>query len=174
MKPKYQSIQKWFPIKTYQNNHITLKNGKDVQIFSVEPMNFSLKSSQEQEKILKQYQNCLKACDIDMEIVIQTDRLNIEKHFDYILQFSKEEPELSEMAENYLEFIRFIVKQRESVTRKFYLIIDGKVKHIEDTIKTHFAEMGNIITPCTENEVQLILKRCFKRDSFIRKETKWV
>ena len=61
IKKGFEDVTKWFPIKDYRENEIYLKNGKKVLAFKVEPINFKLKSLNEQEVILSKYKNCLKA-----------------------------------------------------------------------------------------------------------------
>ena len=61
IKKEYQDITKWFPVKDYKENEIFIKNSKSVLIYKVEPINFKLKSINEQEIILAKYRNLLKA-----------------------------------------------------------------------------------------------------------------
>ena len=155
-------------------NQVFLKNGKSVFLYQVEPCNFLLKSSQEQEAILEAYQNCIKTCDIDMELVIQTDRIDLTSHFDALYAFSQKEPHFKEMIDDYISFVKTITKTKESISRKFYLIIDGKQKNKEEKMIACFDSVGNSVLPCKEDEVKEVLLRSFKKASSIRKEAKWV
>ena len=174
MRQKCRDIKEWFPIKSYKNNQIFLKNGKSVYLYQVMPRSFHLKSSQEQEIILEAYQNCIKTSDVDMEIVIQTDRINLESHFQALLSFSKKEPYFEEMIQEYILFIQNLTKMKESISRKFYLVIDGKQKNKEEKVISCFDEVGNTITPCDEEEVKQVLQRSFQKSSVMRKEARWV
>ena len=174
LKRRCQDIKEWFPIKTYKNNQIFLKNGKSVYLYQVTPSSFHLKSSREQEIILEAYQNCIKTCDVDMEIVIQTDRINIKPHFQMLLAFSKTEPYFEEMIEEYIRFVQELTKAKESISRKFYLVIDGKQKSKEEKLIACFNDVGNTVIACDEDEVKQVLQRSFQKASVMRKEARWV
>ena len=107
-----------------------------------------------------------------MQIVIQTDKININKHLEMMEAFKKEEVYLAEMVEDYIHFIKMITKQKESISRRFYVIIDKEAS--EEKLFSYFDMVGNTITKCSESEIKEILRRFFRRASGVRKETKWV
>jgi hypothetical protein len=80
-KDKYKNIKDWFPIKKVNDNKIYTKDGKKVEIFKVQPINFKLKSNSEKNIILSAYKQFLKICNFDMQIIIQTDSINMDNHF---------------------------------------------------------------------------------------------
>ncbi len=107
-----------------------------------------------------------------MQILIQTDKVQMEKPIKRLHEFQEKEPFLKEMVEDYISFIMQIVRKKESVSRKFYLVLKKPEKL--EKLFSFFELMGNDMIPCQEEEMISILKRFFKRNSGIRKETKWV
>ncbi len=170
---EYQSIVDWFPICHYQDNTIQLKNKKEVSVYQVNPVNFKLKTELEQEQILETFHRLLKKEFSSMQIIIQTDRKNLEKHFSKLLQIKTEKPFLANMIEDYIAFLGKMVKQRESVERKFFVILPAKA-YSENQLIDSFEEMGNDIKRVDEEELEKMLARCFKKCTSMRKDAKWV
>lgn len=173
-KVKYKNIKDWFPIKEINNNTICTKDGKSTRIFKVEPINFKLKSDGEKRAILEAYKQFLKLCDFDMQIIIQTDSVNIENHFSKIDAFKREEPDLASMAEDYKNLIKSITKERESISRKFYIVTSNKNTNVKEKLSTSIMNCGNMLEECSNSETMQVIKRYLKKNSGIRKELKWV
>lgn len=173
-KVRYKNIKDWFPIKNIKDNVIYLKDGSNVKIFRVEPINFKLKSDMEKRAILESYKQFLKLCNFDMQIIIQTDNVDIEKHFLKIDAFQKDNLELSEMAEDYKNLIKSITNKRDSISRKFYIVARDKNKNVKDKIISGLLNCGNSVAECSKLETINIIKRYFRKNSGARKEAKWV
>ncbi len=173
-KEKYKNIDDWFPIKQCKSNVIVSKDSMAVKIIKVEPINFKLKSPSEQMAILEAYKNFLKSCNFDMQIIIQTENIDIEKHLNEIKTFIEEEKSLSGMAQDYVDLIKYISKKRESISRKFYIAISNKIVGGVDKIITSLSNCGNIVEECSEAETLDVLNRYFKNTFSKRKEAKWV
>lgn len=170
----YKNVKDWFPIKSIKNNLIYTKDGKCVKIFKIAPINFKLKSDVEQMVILETYKQLLKLCNFNMQIIVQTDNVDLEAHFSKIDNFKNPNIELSEMTEDYKNLIKKIAKERESISRKFYLVVPSEVRNVEDKITNGFLNCGNSVEKCSREEIIKMLKRYFKKNSGARKETKWV
>lgn len=109
-----------------------------------------------------------------MQIIIQTENIDIEKHLNDIENFKKEEKNLSAMAQDYIDLIKDISKKRESISRKFYIVISDKISGGIDKIIACLSSCGNIAEECSEAETLEVLKRYFKNTFLKRRETKWV
>ena len=72
------STQEWIPIETiFENGIVKLKNKQFIKIIKVNPINFSLKSNLEKEAILNSYKIFLKTCNFDIQILIQSSKLEL-------------------------------------------------------------------------------------------------
>ena len=109
-----------------------------------------------------------------MQIIIQTDSVNIENHFSRIDFFKNEEPELADMAEDYKNLIKSITKERESISRKFYIVTSNKSTNVKEKLSTSLINCGNVLEECSNLETMQVVKRYLKKNSGIRKELKWV
>ena len=148
-----------------------MKNGTKLKVLKVEPINFNLKTKNEQQIILEYYKSFLKLCNFDMQIIIQTDCVDIERYIENVEKIKDKEPYLSEMIDDYKKLIKDISAHKESISRKFYIVIK---ESDEDKIKTEILDCGNVITNCSKEECFCMLQRYFKKNKTIRKEAKWV
>lgn len=170
-KVEYKDIKEWIPIKNIKDNAIYLKNGSSIKLFKVEPINFNLKSEGEQISILEAYKRFLKICNFDIQIIVQTDNIDLEKHIDEIERFKNSKPNLSDMVEDYINLVKDISNTRESISRRFYIVTKNTNN---EKIKEGISSCGNIISECSNGEIRKMLQRYFKKYIKVRKELKWV
>ena len=79
---KIDSVQKWLPFeKILEEGIIKTKNNNYVKIIKVIPINFNLRSDLEKEAILNSYKIFLKTCDFDIQILVQSNKEDLSKHF---------------------------------------------------------------------------------------------
>lgn len=109
-----------------------------------------------------------------MQIIIQTDSINLDNHFNVIDNFKSMEPSLANMAEDYKKLIKSITKERESISRKFYIVTTNKNTNIKEKLSANLINCGNMLEECSTAETMQVIKRYLKKNSGIRKELKWV
>ena len=83
LKPKNKpasasSTQKYVDVDEIRDGVIVLKSGALRSILLVSSLNFDLKSSEEQDAIIGQYQSFLNSLDFPIQIVVSSRRFNIE------------------------------------------------------------------------------------------------
>ena len=89
------SVQQWIPFeKVLENGIIKMKNKEYVKILKVEPINFNLKTILEKESILNSYKIFLKTCNFDIQILIQSSRADLSKHFSNLEKINKNEKKI--------------------------------------------------------------------------------
>ena len=81
------SIQRWLPFeKILDNGIIKLKNNFYVMILKVKPVNYNLKSNLEKEAILNSYKLFLKTCDFDIQIIVKSQKQDLNNHISKIIK----------------------------------------------------------------------------------------
>ena len=79
------SVQDWIGIEEILTNGIIkLKNNKYIKILKIIPINFNLKSNLEKESILSSYKIFLKTCNFDIQILIQSNKENLQNNISNI------------------------------------------------------------------------------------------
>ena len=75
------TTQEWLPFEEItKDGIIKLKNNSYVKILKINPINFNLKSNFEKESILNSYKLFLKTCNFNIQILIQSNKENINKY----------------------------------------------------------------------------------------------
>ena len=125
---KNNSVQEWLPFDfIFNNGIIKLKNNSYLKIIKIIPINFNLKSELEKEAILNSYKIFLKTCDFDIQILIQSKKEDLSKHFSIIKNnFENKNNEnnlLNNYLNNYINFIQKINNEKKSSSKNFFIII---------------------------------------------------
>lgn len=165
-----QSVQAWLPFESIlENGIIKLKNSSYIKILEIIPINFNLKSELEKESILNSYKIFLKTCNFDFQILIQSNKENLDKHISNInLQKNKEKENIKNISQNYINYINELNQNKKSPNKNFYIIIkksfeNPKIENIEENIieelnekyfkiKECLARCGNVVKDINEKE----------------------
>lgn len=132
----------------------------------VEPINFKLKSLSEQQSILNSYKSFLKSCDFDFQIYVQTQKADIDNHIREVEKCVMYEEDISDMARDYIDFIKELSKNRGSISRKFFIILKINQENSQNKInkiKSGLMDCGNLVRICEREELNKIIKNCYKR-----------
>ena len=184
MKKEIDSVQNWLHFENIlENGIIKLKDQSYIKIIEIIPINFNLKSELEKEAILNSYKIFLKTCNFDIQILIQSNKENLEKHISNVnIQKEKENEKINKIANNYIKYIEELNKNKKSSNKKFYIIIKNKILNekieeniIEDLnekyfkIKESLARCGNIVKDINEKEKieKIILSFINKRLNYL-------
>lgn len=163
MKDKQNNnVQNWLPFdKILNNGIIKLKDNSYIKIIQVVPINYNLKSELEKESILNSYKIFLKTCNFNIQILIQSNKEDLNKIISKInIQKKQEKENIKEMSENYINYIKELNQNKKSSNKNFYIIInnnqDNNIEKIEDLkieelnekyykIKECLSRCGNIV-----------------------------
>lgn len=117
--------QQFVPIKEIRDGVIVLKDGGLRAVLMVSSLNFALKSAEEQEAIILQYQNFLNSLDFSVQFFIQSRRLNIEPYLDLLKERQRKETnDLLKIQEaEYIDFVKNFVESTGIVTKMFYVVV---------------------------------------------------
>ncbi len=120
-----KATQDFIPIKEVRDGIISLKNGSLASVIMVSSINFMLKSQDEQEAIIFQFQNFLNSLDFSVQISIQSRELDIRPYIASLEARYKDE--LGDLMKiqirEYINFIRNFVDQSNIMTKNFFVII---------------------------------------------------
>ena len=155
------SAQDFLAIDTIRDNTVVLKDGSLRVILMCSSLNFALKSSDEQDAIIFQYQNFINSLDFSLQTVIHSRKFNIGPYLETLKQ--REKDEVSELMKiqisEYGEFIKTFVESTNIMSKTFYVVIPF-TSAILDIKKGFFNALG--LSKKTEAESQ---------DAFEQKKT---
>jgi len=173
-RPAIATTQRWIPVEDIRDGVVKLKTDDYIKMIEVIPVNFKLKSLNEQRAILMQYKSFLKACQFDMQIVVQSRRADTSTHTEKIRQFyGKENNEkVQDMMLDYINLVKNMSLRRKSISRRFFIVItyrppaDTSLKNVkyEDIIqdlhdkaikiKEYLSKCGNAVVEYNEHSLE--------------------
>jgi hypothetical protein len=117
--------QDFIPIESIRDGVIVLKNGEYRSIIMTNSVNLSLKSSDEQTAIYLQFQNLLNTLDFQIQIFIQSRRLDIRPYLSILEKRQGEVKEdlLKVQISEYIEFIKNFTDESNIMTKHFFVVI---------------------------------------------------
>jgi len=119
------STQQFLEIEEIKEGMMVLKNKSMRGVIMVSSQNFALKSEEEQNATIFQFQNFLNSLDFPIEIVVQSRKLNITGYLDKLKELeTKQENELlkTQIAE-YQNFIKQLIAGSSIMSKSFYVVV---------------------------------------------------
>jgi len=135
--------QEFIPIKEIRDDVFILKDGSLHMILMASTLNFALKSEEEQNAIIMQYQNFLNSLDFSVQFFIQSRKLNTDSYIAMLSEAEKnQDNELMKIqTKEYIEFIKNFVKMSNVMAKAFYISIPYSTAAME--VKKSF--VGNLV-----------------------------
>ena len=120
-----QSSRNQIAIKGVRNNILILSHDQYRAILEVTPVNFELRSEEEQDAIIDTYESFLNSVGSSFQILIRTREIDMDKYLEDLRQQldGESEPVYKQQLENYNEFIRSLIQTNKILTRHFYIIV---------------------------------------------------
>ena len=135
--------QEFIPVKEIRDDVFILKDGSLHMILMASTLNFALKSEEEQNAIIMQYQNFLNSLDFSVQFFIQSRKLNTDSYIAMLSEAEKnQDNELMKIqTKEYIEFIKNFVKMSNVMAKAFYISIPYSTAAME--VKKSF--VGNLM-----------------------------
>jgi len=147
LKDVASSTQRYVDIEEVRDGVIVLKNGALRSILLVSSLNFDLKSAEEQDAIILQYQNFLNSLDFPVQIVISSRRFDIRPYIELLKD--KENHQKNELLRlqisEYQNFIKSLAEVSNIMSKLFYVVVP--FSPVEDKEKGLFHKLSTLFNP---------------------------
>jgi hypothetical protein len=141
-----ESTQKYVDVDEIRDGVVVLKSGALRSILLVSSINFELKSTDEQDAIIQQYQGFLNSLDFPTQIMINSRRLNIEPYLDFLGE--KEKKQTNELLRlqisEYRNFVKNLTEVSNIMSKSFYIVVP--FSPIENTEGGIFNKISSIFS----------------------------
>jgi hypothetical protein len=119
------STQQFLEIEQIREGILLLKNKSLRGVLMISSLNFALKSADEQQAIIYQFQNFLNSLDFPIEIIVQSRILNITGYLDKLKEIeTAQKNELMKIqTAEYRKFISDLVVGRQILSKTFFVTI---------------------------------------------------
>lgn len=157
---KLNSIQEWLLIEQFfYDGIIKLKNNKYFYLLKINPINYNLKSNFEKEAILNSYKIFLKNCDKEIQVIIQSNKEDLDKIIKKIKSQIEKEKKLNNsnivnLSEKYINFIKQKNIEKNSTSKSFYLLIksdidnENNIKNINENLNEKYLKIKDSLNRC--------------------------
>ncbi|HRH25466.1 MAG TPA: hypothetical protein PLD99_00735 [Parcubacteria group bacterium] len=117
--------QSFVPIKEVRDGVIVEKDGGMRAILLASSLNFSLKSVDEKNAILLQFQDFLNSLDFSVQIVVQSRKLDIRPYLALLEEQSKLQTNnlMKLQTREYIEFVRSFTESTNIMTKNFFIVV---------------------------------------------------
>ena len=148
--------QDFIPIKEIRDGVAILKDGSMRSVLLVSSTNFALKSSEEQQSIMYQFQNFLNSLNFSIQIFIQSRRLDIRPYIALLENRMREQTSdlMKVQMREYIKFIRTFTEENNIMKKSFFIVVPYTPAGI-DISKTPSVPSflgGSKKTPTTKSE----------------------
>jgi type IV secretory pathway VirB4 component len=125
MAEKNKATQSIVPIKEVRNGIVVLKDGSMRAILMTSSVNFALKSAEEQDAIIFQFQQFLNSLNFSIQIFVQSRRLDIRPYIATLEAREKEQINdlMRIQVKEYVEFIKAFTERTNIMTKTFYIVV---------------------------------------------------
>jgi type IV secretory pathway VirB4 component len=119
------ATQDFVAVRDIKDGVVILKSGQMCSVLLASSVNFALKSSDEQQAILMQFQSFLNTLDFSLQIYIQSRRLNIEPYLELLAtRESAQDNDLMRIQlREYMEFIRTFTREVDVMSKNFFVVV---------------------------------------------------
>lgn len=122
---KASASQQFVPIKEVRDGIAILKDGSMRAILLTSSLNFALKSAENQEAIIYQFQSFLNSLDFTVQFFVQSRRLDIRPYIALLEGRYKEQTgDLFKLqTREYIEFIKKFTETANIMTKSFFIVV---------------------------------------------------
>ncbi len=120
-----KTTQQFVPVKEVRDGIIIMKDGSMRAIILSSSLNLALKSADEQEAIIFQFQNFLNSLDFSIQISVQSRELDIRP---YLATLEKRyNDELNDLLKiqirEYIQFVRSFTENQNIMSKTFFIVV---------------------------------------------------
>ena len=119
------ALADYIPIEKIEHGIIYTRDHRYIKVLEVIPVNFLLRSAQEQRSIIYSFISYLKIAPAKVQFKVLTKKADIDRHVEAVRKELEHEtdPHCRRLQEDYLNLIQQI-GSREAITRRFFLIFE--------------------------------------------------
>jgi hypothetical protein len=123
-KSKYSTLA-FVEVGEVRDSVLILREGQMRAILAVSSANFALKSNQEQESIINNFQGILNSIEFSFQILVQSRRLDLNPYLEKLKQL--EDNQVNDMLrlkmQEYIEYIKQMSQEVNIMDKNFYIIV---------------------------------------------------
>jgi hypothetical protein len=149
-----QSSQQFIPIKEIRDGIAIMEDGSLNMVVMASSINMSLKSPDEQQAVLLQFQSFLNSLDFSIQMYVQSRRYDVRPYI--ALLEGREKEQIDDLAKiqirEYIAFIKTFTEQTNIMTKNFFVVVSYKPSIIEKNTSLFERLLGSTKTKKQSDE----------------------
>ena len=143
-------MQDYIPIKSLEHGIIETTDGRFIKILEIEPINFMLRSDDEQYSIICTFASWLKLSPIQLQFKVITRKADSDKHIALFKEELNAESNVQckSIGEGYIRLIKD-VGSREALTRRYFLIF--QYEELRRTESNDYSQIYSMLMTAEQN-----------------------
>jgi KaiC/GvpD/RAD55 family RecA-like ATPase len=160
--------QDFLEVNQIKEGIMILKNKALRGVLMASSINFSLKSEEEQNATIYQFQNFLNSLDFFCQIIAQSRKINIRGYLDKIkiIENNQKNPLLKMQTADYRRFIKDLVTDNSILTKSFFIVVPYSTSE-SDTPRSKGLLNKPTAADLTEQDFQRHKQQIWQRMEFV-------
>ncbi len=156
-------MENYVGIKNIKDDLIINSDNKKLAILKISPVNFAIKTDEERGAITKSFQKFLNAIDFPIQIIMNTEKLDLKEYFDSL---GKSGAKFTKIIEDYKKNINNATIRENTLNKSFYIVIpeqsniDIQVRICEEKLRSLGLKTGRL----NDRELKSLLASSFGGD----------
>jgi len=117
------STQRYLPFSQIRENIMIMKDGSSRVVMRCSPINFLLKSTEEQDSIIISFQRFLNSFPI--QIIVRSTKLDIDSYIANLKDraIKQQNPLLQNQTYEYIEYLKKLIEVAQIMKKEFFIVI---------------------------------------------------
>ncbi len=119
------ATQRYLPFSQLRENIIILKDDSARVVLKCSPINFLLKSTQEQDSIIISFQRFLNSLNFPIQIIVRSTKLDIDSYLWNLKEkaINQTNPLLQKQTYEYIEYLKKLIEVAQIMKKDFYIVV---------------------------------------------------
>jgi len=119
------STQRYLPFSQIRENIMIMKDGSSRVVMRCSPINFLLKSTEEQDSIIISFQRFLNSLSFPIQIIVRSTKLDIDSYIANLKDraIKQQNPLLQNQTYEYIEYLKKLIEVAQIMKKEFFIVI---------------------------------------------------
>src|SRR3989344_109307 len=161
------TTQEFLELDEIREGMVVLKNRTVRGVMLVSSQNFALKSDEEQDAVIAQFQSFLNSLDFSVQIVVQSRKLNLTGYLDQLkeLEVNQKNDLLKALTQDYHAFMERLIAGSSIMTKNFFVVVPFSL--LETVSLDERRHIPKITGGLSDDDLQRMKTQLWQRMEFV-------
>jgi len=161
------TTQEFLELDEIREGMVVLKNRTVRGVMLVSSQNFALKSDEEQDAVIAQFQSFLNSLDFSVQIVVQSRKLNLTGYLDQLkeLEVNQKNDLLKALTQDYHAFVERLIAGSFIMTKNFFVVVPFSL--LETVSLDKRRHIPKIAGSLSDDDLQRMKTQLWQRMEFV-------